>query len=115
ICSFIFLPFMPLLPDSPQAARACSWDWGEEVAGNQRCEGVKGKVGNEKDRSEAPTLIPRRHSRDQKAAGKTQRREVCNWCDKARNILLFRRQHNELETQLGGGEKKNPQNRKNNR
>lgn len=43
-----------------------------------------------------------------RAAGKTQRREVCNWCDKAGNILLFRRQHNKLEAQLGGGKKKSP-------
>lgn len=37
-----------------------------------------------------------------RAAGKTQRREVCNWCDKAGNILLFKCQHNKLEAQLRG-------------
>lgn len=41
-----------------------------------------------------------------RAAGKTQRGEVCNWCDKAGNILLFKRQHNKLEAQLRKGEKK---------
>ena len=43
-----------------------------------------------------------------RAAGVIQRGEVCNWCDKAGNILLFKRQHNKLEAQLREGKKKIP-------
>lgn len=48
-----------------------------------------------------------------RAAGKTQRREVCNWCDKAGNILLFKRQHNNLEARLGKKKSPKPQKKKN--
>lgn len=57
ILPFLF-PFLPLLPGSPLAARACSWD-GEEQEKAKRGRVRKGREEEEEDSSEVPTLFPR--------------------------------------------------------